>query len=297
MRDFTERNLTDSVLWQLEKTPDERLKQIMTSLITHLHAFVREVELTEEEWFQGIKFLTDTGHLCDDLRQEFILLSDTLGVSMLVDAINHRAPAGATESTVLGPFYRDGAPEMQVGASIADGTPGEPTFVSGRVIGLDGTPIAGALLDVWQASPTGLYESQDPAQRAFNLRGKFRSDAEGRYAFRTVKPASYPIPLDGPVGRMMTALAREAYRPAHIHFVISANGYETLTTHVFVAGDPHLDSDPVFVVKSSLVVEFVRRDSPEEAKARGTTAPFYTVEDNFVLKPRRRRCIGPRRSR
>jgi catechol 1,2-dioxygenase len=284
MRDFTEHDLTEAVLQQLEKTPDKRLKQIMRSLITHLHAFVREVNLTEEEWFQGIKFLTETGQTCDDSRQECVLLSDTLGVSILVDAINHRALTGATESTILGPFYRHGAPEMTAGASIAGDTPGEPTFVSGRVTDLDGKPIAGALLDVWQASPSGLYETQDPTQPEFNLRGKFKTDAHGCYAFRTVKGASYPIPLDGPVGKMMKALGRQPYRPAHIHFIVSAKGYETLTTHVFIAGDPCLDADPVFAVKSSLVADFIRHDSVGEAKARQTTAPFYTVEYDFTLK-------------
>lgn len=285
MRDFTDRNVTDVLLQQLERTPDKRLKQIMMSLITHLHAFVREVDLTESEWFQGIKFLTATGRMCDDKRQEFILLSDTLGVSILVDAITHATPPGATEPTLLGPFYLEGAPELPTGANIAANIPGAPTFVSGRVTGRDGTPIAGALLDVWQAAPNGVYGGQDSSQPEFSLRGKFRTDTEGRYVFRTAKPASYPIPVDGPVGKTMVTLGRQVYRPAHIHFILSAKGYETLTTHIFVAGDPHLDSDPVFAMKKSLVVDFVRHDSPEEAKARGMTAPFYTVEYDFVLKP------------
>jgi len=285
MRDFTEESLTKAVLQALDRTPDKRLQQIMTSLIAHVHAFAREVELTEGEWFQGIKFLTEVGHKCDEFRQEFILLSDTLGISMLVDHITHRAPAGATETTVLGPFYRDGAPALETGSNIAQKTPGDPTFVSGRVTGLDGKPIGGALLDVWQAGPNGFYEGQHPSVPEWNLRGKFRTDAEGRYAFRTVKPASYPIPMDGPVGRMITALGRPFYRPGHIHFIFSAKGYERLCTHIFVAGDPCLDSDPVFVVKSPLIADFVRHDSIDEAKARGTTAPFYAVEYNFVLKP------------
>jgi len=285
MRSFTDRNVTDVLLQQLERTPDKRLKQIMTSLITHLHAFVREVDLTEPEWFQGIKFLTETGKMCDDKRQEFILLSDTLGVSILVDAITHAAPPGATEPTLLGPFYVEGAPELPTGGNMAEKTRGETTFVSGRATGLDGTPLAGALLDVWQAAPNGFYGGQDPSAPEFSLRGKLRADAEGRYAFRTVKPASYPIPMDGPVGKMMTALGRPFYRPGHIHFIISAKGYERLCTHIFVAGDPCLDSDPVFVVKSPLIADFVRHDSEDEAKARGTTAPFYTVEYDFTLKP------------
>lgn len=283
MRDFNERDLTNVVLQQLEKTSNERLKQIMKSLISHLHAFVREIALTEEEWAEGIRFLTETGHKCEGARQEFILLSDTIGVSILVDAINHRMLSGATEPTILGPFYRPGAPELAAGANIAGDTPGETTFVSGHVTDLDGTPIAGALLDVWQAAPNGLYETQDPNQMEFNLRGKFRTDASGRYAFRTVKPASYPIPHDGPVGMMMKALDRQLHRPAHIHFIVSAEGCKTLTTHIFVAGDPCLDADPVFAVKSSLVADFVRNESAEEAGARQATVPFYTVEYDFTL--------------
>jgi len=285
MRDFTEESLTKAVLQALDRTSDKRLQQIMTSLISHAHAFAREVELTEGEWFRGINFLTEVGRKCDDVRQEFILLSDTLGVSTLVDHVTHRTPAGATETTVLGPFYREGASELAAGSTIARDTPGDPTFVSGRVTGLDGKAIAEALLDVWQAGPNGFYEGQHPSVPEWNLRGKFRTDVEGRYAFRTVKPASYPIPMDGPVGRMMTALGRPFYRPGHIHFIISAEGYERLCTHIFVAGDPCLDSDPVFVVKSSLIADFVRHDSAEEAKARATTAPFFTVEYDFTLKP------------
>ncbi len=282
MRDFT---VTDTLLRQLESTPDKRLKQIMTSLVTHLHAFVREVGLTEPEWFQGIQFLTETGRMCDDKRQEFILLSDTLGVSILVDAITHAAAPGATEPTLLGPFYRVDAPDLPLGASIAGDTPGVPTFVSGRVAGLDARPIAGGLLDVWQGAPNGLYENQDPSQPDFNLRGRFRTDAEGRYAFRTVKPVSYPIPVDGPVGQLLRTLGRQEYRPAHVHFIVSARGYETLTTHIFDAGDPYLEVDPVFGMKKSLVTQFVRHDSAEEARGRGVTAPFYTMEYDFALKP------------
>jgi hydroxyquinol 1,2-dioxygenase len=285
MRNLSEHDLTDAVLQRLQATPDPRLKEIMTSLVRHLHEFVRDVELTEDEWFAGIGFLTDTGHMSDDKRQEFILLSDTLGVSMLVDAINHRHPAGATESTVFGPFHRVGAPDLPAGAGIAGKTAGEPTFVSGRVTDTDGRPVAGALLDVWQAAPNGLYDSQDPEQGGLNLRGKFRTDAEGRYAFRTVKPVNYPIPSDGPVGRMLRALKRHPYRPAHIHFIVSAKGYLPVTTHVFADGDPYLDSDAVFAVKSSLITTFARHDSPQEAAARNTSAPFYTVEYDFGLTP------------
>jgi hydroxyquinol 1,2-dioxygenase len=285
MRDFTEHNLTEEVLDRLEATRDPRLRRVMQSLTRHLHDFVREVEPTEAEWFAAIRFLTATGKLCDDARQEFILLSDTLGVSMLVDTINHRKPEGATETTVIGPFYREGAPDRALGDSIAGDTPGDVTLVSGRVHDSDGKPVPGAVLDVWQAAPNGLYEGQDPKMPAFNMRGRFHADAEGRYHFRTVKPASYPIPMDGPVGELMRAVGRQPYRPAHIHAIVTAPGYEPLCTHFFVKGDPYLDLDPVFVVKSSLITDFVRHDAVEEAIARKTTAPFYTVEFDFGLKP------------
>lgn len=284
MRNFTEHTLTDAVLARLDTVPDPRLRHVMERLVTHLHAFVREVELTEAEWFAGVQFLAETGHWCTDLRQEFILLSDTLGVSILVDAINHRVPDGATESTLLGPFYREGVPELKLGDSIAGMTPGEPTVVAGRVTDPAGRPLAGALLDVWQAAPDGLYDNQRPGG-AMTLRGRFHTDAEGRYRFRTVKPAHYPIPTDGPVGRMLRALGRHPYRPAHIHFIVSAPGHAPLTTHLFVKGDPYLDSDAVFAVKNSLIVDFVRRDAPDEAATHGVSAPFYTAEYDFGLKP------------
>jgi hydroxyquinol 1,2-dioxygenase len=283
MRNLTEATVTDAVLATLGGARDVRLRDLVSSLTRHLHAFVREVEPTEAEWLAGIRFLTAVGQMCDERRQEFILLSDTLGVSILVDAISHRKPAGATPSSVLGPFYREGAPDLGPGASLAGDTPGEPVIVSGRVTAVDGTPLAGALLDVWQTAPTGRYDVQDPARRGMNLRGRFRADPAGRYAFRTVKPVSYPIPEDGPVGHMLRALARHPYRPAHIHFIVRAEGHDPLTTMLFVGGDPYLDSDAVFGVKSALVVDFVRHDSPEEAEAHGVTAPFHTVAYDFAL--------------
>jgi hydroxyquinol 1,2-dioxygenase len=277
--------ITESVLHSLEQTPDPRLKTIMASLIRHLHDFVREVELTEAEWFQAIQFLTRVGQMCDDRRQEFILLSDTLGVSMLVDAINHRAEGGATESTVLGPFYRPDARELPAGGSISLDGRGEPAVVSGSVLSTDGTPIAGALLDVWEGNEDGLYEQQDPGQPDMNLRGRFRTDAEGRYAIVAMKPVSYPVPDDGPVGEMLRAIGRHPYRPAHIHFIVSADGHLPLTTHLFAKGDPYLDSDAVFGTKDSLIVDFVGNDSAEAAAAYGVQPPFYTVEYDFVLTP------------
>jgi protocatechuate 3,4-dioxygenase beta subunit len=285
MKHATETWPTEAVLARLKGCEDPRLAQIMTSLIKHAHAFVREVELTEVEWFRGIEFLTQTGQMCDAKRQEFVLLSDTLGVSMLVDAINHRAVANATESTVLGPFYVAGARELPAGASIAGDTPGEPTIVAGRVLTPTGQPISGALLDVWQTAPNGLYDVQDPNQPEMNLRGKFRTDAQGRFRLRTVKPVSYPIPIDGPVGKLLTRLGRHPYRPAHIHFTVSAPGYRPVTTHVFAAGDPYLESDVVFGVKPSLIVDFIRHDAKDEAAKLGLPAPFYTANYDFGLQP------------
>ncbi|MCL4296956.1 MAG: intradiol ring-cleavage dioxygenase [Anaerolineae bacterium] len=285
MRNLTEENVTEVVSKSFANTQNPRLKEILTSLVKHLHAFVREVELTEEEWLYGIQFLTRTGHMCDDKRQEFILLSDTLGVTTLKDIINNRKPPGVTEYTILGPFYVEDAPELPAMADIAGNTPGEPVLVSGRVTDPSGQPLAGALLDVWQASAEGFYDVQLPSQTELNLRGKFRTDAEGRYAFRTIKPSFYPIPGDGPVGQMLKAAGRHPYRPAHIHFIVSAEGYAPVTTEIFVEGDPYLDSDAVFGVRSSLVVDFVRSESAEEAARYGVTAPFSTVEYDFVLQP------------
>lgn len=285
MHDESEAQITANALRSLENVQNPRLKRIMTSLITHLHAFVRDVELTEEEWFQGIQFLTRTGQMCDDRRQEFILLSDTLGVSMLVDAINHRTNGVATASTVLGPFYREGAAELPYGASISQDGRGEPAVLTGRVLNADGAPIAGATLDVWEANEQGLYEQQDPNQPEMNLRGRFRTDDEGRYKIVAIKPVSYSIPDDGPVGQMLRALGRHPYRPAHIHFIVSAPGYRSLVTHLFVEGDPYLESDVVFGTKESLVVPFVSNTSPEEASRHGVRAPFWTVNYDFVLMP------------
>jgi hydroxyquinol 1,2-dioxygenase len=256
MRQFNEDTLTEAVVARLARCEDPRFKAVMTALIRHLHAFVREVEISEAEWMAAIQFLTSTGQACVGDRQEYILLSDVLGVSMLVDRINHRKPGGATESTVLGPFYAEGAPELSAGADISHGGPGEPAEVRGRVLTPDGTPIAGAILDVWQTANNSLYSTQDPQQDRFNCRGRFRSAADGGFFFRTVKPVSYPVPTDGPVGKILNAMGRHPMRPAHIHFIVSAPGFEPVATHLFVNGDPYLDSDVVFAVKNSLIVDF-----------------------------------------
>jgi len=287
-RGTTEDDITAEVLRRFDATEDPRLRQIMQSLVRHLHAFVKDVELTEAEWMTAIRFLTEAGHMCDDRRQEFILLSDTLGVSMVVDLINHRKPEGATESTVFGPFHRKGAPELPAGGNIAPrDTKGIPTIVSGRVLSLDGRPIAGARLDVWQADSSGLYDSQYAETDDLHLRGQFRTDDEGRFLIRTVRPVYYAIPTDGPVGRMLVAANRHPWRPAHIHFVVSAEGHEPVTTHVFDDGDPYLESDTVFAVKDSLMCTFVRHDVRDEDAARfGLEPPFCTAHFDFVLKRR-----------
>lgn len=284
MSNNTEQQITQNVVDSMAQAPDLRLKQVMTSLISYLHAFIREVELTQEEWALAVEFFTRTGQMCDEKRQEFILLSDITGVTMLVDAINHRMPGGATESTIFGPFYREGAQELPMGATISKDGRGEPVVVTGCVLSTQGVPIPGALLDIWETDENGLYEQQDPEQPDMNLRGKFRSDSAGRYCFTGIKPVSYAIPDDGPVGQLLRALGRHPFRPAHIHLLISADRFAPLTTHLFVKGDPYLGSDAVFGTKDSLIVDFIRHDSEEEAAKYHVTAPFYKVEYDFVLK-------------
>ena len=281
----SERQITESVLARLAAAPDDRLRQVATSLVKHLHDFVRDVEPTEGEWFNAIQFLTDTGQMCDGkVRQEFILLSDTLGVSMLVDAINHRKPPGATESTVFGPFYIANQPHRAQGENMAT-TPGEPALVYGQVRRPDGRPVVGATLDVWQSAANGMYSGQDPEQPEANLRGKYTTDEEGRYAIRTIVPTSYPIPTDGPVGRLMEATGRHPFRPAHVHFMISAPGCKTLVTHVFRSGDEYLDSDAVFGVKQALIVDFEERPADHPlARRYGFDTPFFEARYDFVLE-------------
>jgi len=285
-RSTTEDDITAAVLQRFAATPDPRLRQIMLGLIKHLHEFVKEVELTEAEWFQAIEILTEAGKMCSDKRQEFILFSDTLGVSMVVDLIGHRKPEGATESTVFGPFHRLGAPEMPPGGNIAHrDTVGIPALVSGRVLDLDGKLIANAELDVWQTQSNGLYDAQDDNPNELHMRGKFRTDGEGRYLVRSVVPVNYPIPSDGPVGAMLKATGRHPWRPAHIHFVVTANGYDGVTTHIFDRTDPYLESDAVFAVKDSLICDFVRHDQPTAQAAKlGIKGPMATAHFDFVLK-------------
>jgi hydroxyquinol 1,2-dioxygenase len=248
--------LTEQVQSSFDGAGDPRFAEVMRSLVAHLHAFIEDVSLTEEEWAAAIDFLTRTGQKCDAKRQETILLSDVLGASMAVIAVNHPTGGTATESTVLGPFFVAGAPEFELGDDISGGAAGEPCSFSGTVRDPDGEPIAGAVLDVWQSDETGNYDVQYPDLDHPQGRGRIRTDEHGRYAFRSVRPDAYPIPHDGPVGELLRAAGRGPMRPAHVHFKITAPGYRTLITHIFAAGDKYLDSDAVFGVKESLIVEF-----------------------------------------
>jgi len=267
MRNTTETEITEEVVRSFEGTRDPRLRAVMQAAVRHLHAFVREVEPDEREWLAAVEFLTAVGQKSDAKRAEFILLSDTLGVSSLVDLVNHRKPDRATESTILGPFYVPDAPVRDLGATIALRDDGDPATVSGRVLDLQGTGVAGAMLDVWQTSSNGLYDFQDPEQPEHNLRGRFVADDQGRYRFRTVRPVSYQIPSDGPVGQMLAMTGRHAWRAAHIHVIVTAEGCEPVTTHIFDADNPYLDSDAVFGVKQSLIRPFTPAGEGYEAQA------------------------------
>ena len=274
MRNLNEHSITDAVIARLADTPDVRTKEIMTSLVRHLHAFARDVRLTEAEWMRGIQFLTATGKMCDDTRQEFILLSDTLGLSMLTVAMNNDKPPGCTEPTVFGPFHVEGAPHYAHGDDVANGAKGEPCLVRCTVKGLGGEPVAGASVEVWQADAEGHYDVQLPGLKEAQGRGVLQSDGQGRLHFKTVVAQAYPIPSDGPVGEMLRATGRHPWRPAHLHFMITAPGYEPLITHVFRKGDKYLDSDAVFGVRESLVGDW--RPQPDGS---------HSLDFAFVLNP------------
>lgn len=278
MRNLDRNTITEAVLARYAATADPRLKQVMAGLVKHLHAFAREVELTEEEWFKGIEFLTRCGRVTDDKRQEFILLSDVLGLSMLTVAMNNDKPQGCTEATVFGPFHVEGAPHYELGADIANGARGTPCLVRGTVRGIGGEPVPGAHIDVWQSDEDGLYDVQHGEIGHAQARGILNADASGHYHFRSILAVPYAIPHDGPVGDLLKAAGRHPWRPAHLHFMIKADGYETLITHVFRSDDAYLDSDAVFGVRQSLVADW--KPQPDGS---------YLVEYDFVLnelKPR-----------
>jgi hydroxyquinol 1,2-dioxygenase len=281
MRDLNEASITDAVVSRFADTPDSRLRQIMTSLVRHVHAFVKDVQLTTDEWSCAIDFLTRTGHMCDDRRQEFILLSDVLGVSMLVDAIDHPLSEGATQTTVLGPFYVQDPPERELGCDVTEGLQGEPLYIEGTVASAGGEPLPGAVIDLWQADRDGYYDVQRGDEPA--LRARLRADARGRFSVWSIVPSFYPIPDDGPVGELLKATNRHPNRPAHVHFMIAAPGYQTLVTHVFVAGSPYLDSDAVFGVKNSLIAGLSHEPPGVAPDGRRMEVPYRRLSYDFAL--------------
>ncbi len=278
-----EQALTDEVIASFAATEDERTKEIVESLTRHLHSFAREVRLTQEEWDAGIGFLTRVGHITTDRRQEFILLSDVLGLSMLTVGINAPASGAATRSTVFGPFFVEGAPEVPLGGDIAFGAKGNPCWVTGHVRAVDGTPVAGAHIAVWEADEDGLYDVQYDGN-VTAARGWLTADDEGGYRFWSVLPSAYGIPDDGPVGELLAATSRGPMRPAHVHFKVDAPGYRTLITHIFVAGDEHLGSDAVFGVKESLIAEFPEHPAGTAPDGRVLDGPWNSVEFEIVLE-------------
>jgi protocatechuate 3,4-dioxygenase beta subunit len=284
-RPVTPEDITATVVESFEHCPDPRLREIMQALVRHLHGFAIEVGLTLPEWNAAIRILTATGHITDERRQEFNLWSDSLGLSMVVDAIAHTKPPGATESTVLGPFHAEGSVHREYGASIIEQPGGVPTWYHGRILDLEGAPIPGAELDVWQNDETELYAVQDPTVPEQHLRGRFLARDDGSYAFLGVRPTDYAIPNDGPVGAMLAATGRHPWRPAHLHLIARADGFETLVTHIFDSASERLESDAVFAVKPSLVREFVRHDPGEPGTPAGVTGEWYSVENDVVLVP------------
>ncbi len=282
---FEEARSAEIVNARIGADVDPRTRQIAETVVRHLHAAVKEIEPTHDEWLAAIRFLTETGHMCTDWRQEFILLSDILGVSMLVDAINHRRPGAATENTILGPFFVDGIPVLPAGANVCLDGKGEPLVVEAQVVDVSGSPVRGAIVDVWQTNDDGFYDVQEKGhQPEGNLRGKFESDEQGRFWFRTVKPRDYPIPDDGPVGKLLAKLGRHPHRAAHIHFIIQASGYDTVITHLFAPDCPYLGEDAVFGVKESLVAQFDKVEDAARAQLLGVTAPFWHTSWSFVLQ-------------
>jgi hydroxyquinol 1,2-dioxygenase len=287
MTQFNDTELTAAVIDSFAKTPDPRAKFLLRELVKSLHDYVRKTDLTFDEWLYAIDFLTRTGQKCSPIRQEFILLSDVLGVSMLVDAVNHRERDGATETTVLGPFYVGEHAPMPSGADISPGLQGERMFVQSRVTDLAGQPLAGVTVDIWHADDDGFYDSQKEAYATEgpSSRARFITDADGRLYFRTILPCSYPIPTDGPVGEMILQTGRHPMRPAHVHFLVDAPGYEPLVTHVFMGGDKYLDSDVVFGVKDELIATIEARNDGAMPDGQPSNGPWHLLTYNFRMKP------------
>ena len=286
MQPVTEDNVTDLAAARWGTAHDPRTAELMSALVRHLHAFAREVRLTEAEWMAAVRWLTRAGQISDDKREEFILASDVLGLSMLVVQMNHRFGAGATPATVLGPFHIDGSPERGYGADMSDGLPGVPLYVTGTVRDLDGTAVGGAVLDVWQADTDGAYEAQlVVAADEARLRAKYRSRPDGTYCLRTVAPRGYSIPMDGPVGEIIGRTAIRHFRPAHVHFLVTAPGYEPLITHLFQDGAPYLDDDVVFGTKAELVVPFAPQGPGPTPDGGSAAEPWLRADYDFVLQP------------
>lgn len=283
MTNSNQASLTEAVLAQFQGTPDPRLREILLALTAHLHAFAQETSLTGEEWLKGVEFLTRVGQTCTEHRQEFILLSDVLGLSMLVDAIDHGDPGNASESTILGPFFVDAAPCLPIDADMGAGHAGEPLHVSVVVRSADGQPLPDATVDVWHSDEGGHYDVQHDDGRGLFLRGRFRTDREGRLRFWTIAPPPYPIPDDGPVGDLLKLAGRHPWRPAHVHFLIAAEDHRTLVTHLFVAGGRYLDSDAVFGVKQSLVVELTQHGPGNGPNGRECPEGWKSLAHEFRL--------------
>lgn len=287
----TEDALTQEVLSRFDESDSERFKEIAQSLVKHLHSFVREVGLTEAEWAKGIEFLTRTGHITDDKRQEFILLSDVLGASMQVININNRKPEGATQATVFGPFFVEDAPRYENGDDLSNGAKGEPCYMRGRILNTSGEPIPRAHIEVWQSDEDGFYDVQYEGVEGLQNRGQLEADHEGNYYFWAVKPVAYPIPGDGPVGDLLAAANRSPMRPAHMHFMVQAPGYETLITHIFEEGDEYLNSDAVFGVKNSLITSFERHEAGIAPDGTRREESFYTMNYDLVLSSAEEKAI------
>ncbi|GAA1291087.1 dioxygenase [Pseudonocardia aurantiaca] len=282
----TEDNITELAAARWATAHDPRTAEVLSALVKHLHAFAREVRLTEAEWMAAVQWLTRTGQVCDDKREEFILASDVLGLSMLVVQMNHRLDPAATPATVLGPFHIPGSPGLEFGGDMSDGLPGTPLFVHGTVRDLDGKPVGGAVLDVWQADTDGLYESQVAEADEARLRAKYTTREDGTYCVRTIAPLGYSIPMDGPVGELIDRTDISQFRPAHIHFLIDEPGYEPLITHLFQEGADYLDSDVVFGTKQELVVAFTEREPGPTPDGGESASPFLVAEYDFVLQPK-----------
>ncbi|KAF5359981.1 hypothetical protein D9758_007591 [Tetrapyrgos nigripes] len=286
LTDLSATSITENVHAINSNCPDERMKFLFKHMIQHMHDFIRETSVTTEEWMTTIQFLTQTGKMCSDIRQEFILLSDTLGVSSLVDSINHAKPPSATEATVLGPFFTEDAHEFANGDSIASEGKGDYLYVHGRILDTKGNSVPHAVIDTWETDGFGLYDTQYAERTKPECRGRLKSDAEGKYAFRAIVPVSYPIPSDGPVGKMVTKLGRHVFRPSHLHMQIDAPGYEKLTTALYPKGDPYLLTDAVFGVKTSLMVDLKPINDPELSAKRGFADPnkiHMELEKDFIL--------------